>query len=155
MFYYPRKVKYPTETQVEIWALKRNQLSGREIAAKKDVTPGMVSKTLSEANNRIKALLQNAARMNKITIKVISPELGYARGVSHMFDVNAYITYSPDNGVQVWYDHEGRCVQCEKYSFCRESILQEFKERNIKVEDPHLRPTDLVEKLLTILEERL
>jgi hypothetical protein len=152
MFLYPRKVKYPSETQIEIWSLKRNQLSGREIAAKREVTPGMVSKTLSEANKRVKALLQNAARMNKVTLKVISPELGYARGISHIFGVNAYITFSPDNGVHVWYDHKGDCVQCEKYTFCREIILQEFKERNIPLENPSLRPTNLVEILLTELE---
>ena len=152
MFFYPRRVKYPTATQIELWSLKRDNLSGREIAAKRDVTPGMVSKTLSEANLRIKALLQNAARMNKITLKVTSPELGYARGVSHMLDVNAYITFSPDNGVHVWYDHKGDCVRCDKYSFCRDIILQEFKERNIRVENPNLRPTNLVEILLTKLE---
>ncbi len=155
MFQYPRRVKYPSRKQIDYWSLSRNQFSGREIAAKKDVTPGMVSKTLSEANNRIKALLQNAARMNKITLEVISPELGYARGTSHMFNVAVYITFSPDNGVQVWYDHKGSCVQCERYAFCRDTILQEFKERNIEVENPTLRPTDLVEILLNNLEEML
>ena len=155
MYFYPRKVKYPTETQIDIWSLKRRQLSGREIAAKRDVTPGMVSKTLSEANNRVKALLQNAAQMNKITLQIISPELGYARGISHMFNVNAYITFSPKNGVQVWYDHQGNCVECDKFAFCREIILQEFKERDIPVENPHLQPTNLVEILLTTLEANI
>ncbi|MHA2202490.1 MAG: hypothetical protein ACW991_02260 [Candidatus Hodarchaeales archaeon] len=155
MYLYPRKAKYPTNTQTEIWILSRNQMTGREIAAKRQVTPGMVSKTLSEANNRIKGVLQNAARMNKITLKVISPQIGYARGISHMFNVNAYITFSPENGVNVWYEHKGDCVQCEKYVFCRESILQEFKERNIKIDNHSLRPTDLVEKLFTILEGML
>ncbi|MHA2139845.1 MAG: hypothetical protein ACW98G_18325 [Candidatus Hodarchaeales archaeon] len=141
--------------QIDIWTLKREQLTGREIAAKRNITAGMVSKTLTEANNRVKALLQNAARMNKITLKLISPEHGYARGLSHMFNVNAYITFSPDNGVQVWYDHKGDCIQCDKYSYCRESILQEFKERNINIENPSLRPTDLVEILLRTVEKRL
>jgi hypothetical protein len=132
--------------------LKREQLTGREIAAKRNITAGMVSKTLTEANNRVKGLLQNAARMNKITLKLISPELGYARGISHMFNVNGYITFSPNNGVQVWYDHKGDCVQCEKYAFCRDVIQQEFKERRIPLENPNLRPTNLVETLLATLE---
>ncbi|PWI49091.1 hypothetical protein CEE45_02810 [Candidatus Heimdallarchaeota archaeon B3_Heim] len=155
MYFYPQKVKYPTDTQIEIWTMKRGQLTGREIAAKRSVTPGMVSKTLTEANTRVKALLQNAARMNKITLKVISPEHGYARGLSHMFNVKAYITFSPENGVQVWYDHKGDCVKCDKYSYCRESILQEFKERNIEIENRSLRPTDLVEILLSTVEKML
>ncbi|MFX0051729.1 MAG: hypothetical protein ACFFAJ_11485 [Candidatus Hodarchaeota archaeon] len=155
MYFYPRRVKYPTETQIEIWSLKRKQLTGREIAIKRSITPGMVSKTLTEANKRVKALLQNAAYMNKITLDITSPEYGYARGKSHMLGVNGYITYSPKNGVQVWYDHKGDCVQCDKYPQCRESILQEFKERNIKIENPTLRPTDLVEILLTTVERML
>ncbi|MFX0125784.1 MAG: hypothetical protein ACFFAE_19335 [Candidatus Hodarchaeota archaeon] len=153
MFTYPRQIKYPTKTQIEIWILNRNQMTGREIAAKRHVTPGMVSKTLSEANNRIEGLLQNVAQMNKITLEIISPQIGYARGISHMFDVTAYITFSPKNGVQVWYEHKGSCVQCEKYSFCRDIILQEFKERNIRIHNPSLRPTDLIEKLITRLED--
>ena len=155
MYSYPRRVKYPTETQIEIWKMNRKQLTGREIATQRNITPGMVSKTLTEANKRVKALLQNAARMNKITLEVLDPELGYARGISHMFGVNGYITFSPENGLHVWYDHKGDCIECEKYVFCREAILEEFKERNIPIDNPSLRPTNLVEILLTILEERM
>lgn len=155
MFSYPRKTKYPTSTQIDLWTLKRNRMNGEEIAKKRAVTPGMVSKTLTEANKRVKGLLLNAARMNKITIEVLSEEQGYARGLSHMLGGNAYITYSPENGVQVWYDHKGDCIQCDRYSFCRQSILQEFKERNIPVQNPSLQPTFLVEKLIEVVEERL
>ncbi|MFQ5979623.1 MAG: hypothetical protein ACE5OZ_15960 [Candidatus Heimdallarchaeota archaeon] len=93
--------------------------------------------------------------MNKISLDLISEQLGYARGQSHMFDVPAYITFSPKNGVQVWYEDKGECVTCEKYNFCRQVIIQEFKERNLKLETPSLQPTLLVEALIAKLEERL
>lgn len=153
MYFFPRRVKYPTEKQLEIWKLKRTKLTGKEIAAEKEVTPGFVSKTLTEANQRIRGLLENAAHMNKITLEFLSEELGFARGQSYMFNVRCYITFSPRNGVQVWYEHKGECASCEKYTLCREILLQEFKERNLKIENPSLRPTDLVELLFEKLEE--
>jgi hypothetical protein len=153
MYFFPRKTKYPTDKQLEIWKLKRTKLSGKEIATQKDVTPGFVSKTLTEANQRIKGLLENAAHMNKITLELLNEELGFARGQSHMLNIRCYITFSPKNGVQVWYEHKGNCVSCEKYTLCREILLQEFKERNLRIENQSIRPTDLVELLFQQLEE--
>ncbi|MHA1979198.1 MAG: hypothetical protein ACW98I_20015 [Candidatus Hodarchaeales archaeon] len=155
MYFSPRKIKYPTKKQLEFWILKRNQLLSIEIAEQKKVTQGFVSKSLGEANERVRGLIENAAHMNKISIDVLSDKLGYARGQSHMFDVPAYITYSPRNGVQVWYEDKGECVTCEKYDFCRTVILQEFKERNLKLTNPTLKPTQLIEVLIKKLEEMI
>jgi hypothetical protein len=148
-----QRIRYPTKTQVEVWFLKRNALSGRKIAKRKDVSPAFISKTLKEANNRIEALLENTAKANKITLELLSAKQGFAKGRSHMFDVTAYITFSPENGVQVWYEHKGDCSSCEELSHCRKILLQEFKERNIKIDNPQLRPTDLGDYLFQKLEE--
>jgi hypothetical protein len=153
MYFYPKKVKYPTDKQLEIWKLKRKKLTGKEIASQKEVSPGFVSKTWTEANQRIKGLLENAAYMNKITLDLINEELGFARGQSHMLDVRCYITFSPKNGVQVWYEHKGDCVSCEKNSVCREILVQEFKERDLNIDKPTMPPTDLAELLFQQLEE--
>ena len=148
-----RRISYPTETQVEIWILKRNNISGKKIAEEKEVTPAFVSKSFVEAKKRIKSLFKETAKSNKISLNLIDDTLGFARGFSHMFNVAAYITFSPKNGVQVWYDHEGDCISCERYGLCRNILLQEYQERNIKVENPHLRPTDLGNQLFKLLEE--
>ena len=153
MYLYPRKVKYPTDNQLKLWTLKRNKLTGKEIAEQSSVSPAFVSKTLKEANKRIKAILENSARMNKIKLNLISVELGFARGFSYMFNIQSYITFSPENGVQVWHEHKGDCVKCEEYTLCREMLLQEFKERNLKPPHPSTRPTDLGEILFKKLEE--
>jgi hypothetical protein len=134
--------------------MKRDQLKQKEIAEKRKVTIGFVSKSLSEANNRIEVLLQNTANGNKISLDVLNGEQGYARGKSHMFDVIAYITFSPKNGVQVWYEDKGDCIKCEKFAYCREVILQEFKERKIKFDSPLLQPTLLIERLIAEIEKR-
>ncbi len=147
------QIKYPTKTQVEIWFLKRNEISGRKIAKQRDVTPAFISKTLKEANKRIKSLLESTAKTNKITLELISAELGFAKGESHIFNLTAYITFSPENGVQVWYEHKGDCVTCDELIHCRTILLKEFKERNIKLENPHLQPTTLGEQLFQKLEE--
>jgi hypothetical protein len=120
MYSFARKIKYPTNKQLKLWEMKRDQLTQKEIAEKKKITIGFVSKSLSEANSRIEGLLQSTANGNKISLEVLSGELGYARGKSHMFDVMAYITFSPKNGVQVWYEDKGDCMNCEKYAYCRE-----------------------------------
>lgn len=50
----PRKMKYPTDAQIEIWNLNRNNITGREIAKLKKVTPGFISKTLKLTNENYK-----------------------------------------------------------------------------------------------------
>jgi len=148
-----RRIRYPTETQVEIWFLKRNKISGKKIAEQKDVSTAFVSKSFVEAKKRIRSLLEETAKSNKITLSLINESIGFASGHSHMFNVKSFITFSPKNGFQVWYDHEGDCVSCERFGQCRKVLLKEFAERNIELNNPHLRPTDLGKQLFTILEE--
>ncbi len=147
-----RSLKYPSPVQIEIWSLRRTQLLGKEIAEKKQISKAAVSKALKGANERILAILENAATMNKIQIEIISEELGFVRGYSCLFNVKAYITYSPINNVQVWYDHKGTCERCEEFVECRRLLLQEFKERKLSIPNPTLRPTELGEVLFKKLE---
>jgi transcriptional regulator len=155
MFVNPRKVTYPSDKQVMIWKLKRDNYTGREIAKKLKADPGYVSRSLKKANERIKELIKNAARMNKIKLDLLNEALGLARGHSHMFNIRAYITYSPVNGVQVWYDHEGDCMTCEEFAECKAGLIQEFKERNLEIPSPTIQPTDLSELLVKKIEELL
>lgn len=152
-------LKYPSRKQIELWNLRRGQLisgkplQGKEIAKQQEISPASVSKTLTDADGRIRLLLENAARMNTIHLELLSPALGYARGQSLVFKTKAYITYSPVNGLKVWYTHQGNCAGCEEFGMCRQAIYQEFKERNLPIPNPPLRPTDLIEVLIEQLEE--
>ncbi len=148
-------VKYPSSLQVELWLLKRNELNGREIAEKKGISRATVSKNLKHANNRVKSLLQNAAQMNKIHLDLLNEKLGYARGYNHIFKLQVHITYSPVNGIHVWYDHKGVCENCEDFVSCRKVLLQEFQERNLQVPHTAIRPTDLSDLLFQQIEASL
>ena len=155
MFVNYRNTKPPTKRQITIWNLKRNEKSGREIAKEIEVDPAFVSRSLKEANKRIMGLLKEAGKMNKIKLNLIDGELGYARGHSHIFNISAYITFSPINGLQVWYEHKGDCTSCEEFVECRTALLQEFKERSIKIQNPTMSPTELSDLLFSKIEERL
>ncbi|MFX1512726.1 MAG: hypothetical protein ACFFCQ_09080 [Promethearchaeota archaeon] len=155
MFSYVHNRKQPTERQVTIWNLNRNKLTGREIAQQIKVDPGFVSRSLKEANKRIKGLLEDVAKMNKIKLDLMNGELGIARGHSYIFDITAYLTFSPINGLQVWYEHKGDCTSCEEFVECRKALLQEFKERDLEIPNPTLRPTDLSDLLFKKIEEIL
>jgi hypothetical protein len=151
------KYKFPTQKQIEIWNYNRKNYKGREIAFKESVTPGFVSKTLKEANKRIKDLIILIANSNKIELKEedIFEEDGYARGYSFVFNIPAKITFSPVNGVQVWYEHKGDCISCTRFDQCRKLIIQELKERDIKIDNTTLEPTILCERLIENIEDRI
>jgi hypothetical protein len=141
---------------MEVWVLKRNKrMNGKEIAEKKNIATATVSKSLKEANFRIQDLLKSTARSNKIQLDIISPKLGYGRGYSPTLKLRVYITYSPVNGIQVWYDHQGECEMCEELNGCRLLLVQEFKERNLKIPHKAVRPTELSALLFSKIEGML
>ncbi len=153
-------IKYPSRKQAEFWSLRREFFSKGNpkmstIAAERQISLAAVSQTLKKANKRIRKLLESTARSNKICLDIISPEIGYARGKSRIFKVKAYITYSPINGVNVWYDHEGDCETCEEQTDCRQILFQEFQERKLPILDEALQATELAEHLFRELEDLL
>jgi transcriptional regulator len=147
-----KKSKFPTDAQIEIWVLNRKKKSGRVIAKQKNVTPAFVSQSLKEAKQRIEDLLKDSARANKIKIEVLNSELGFARGQNQQLKTKAYITFSPINGVQVWYEHKGDCAGCDVLEECQTALIQEFKERNIPIVNQTLAPTHLSEIFFNHLE---
>jgi hypothetical protein len=152
MFIFPRKTKYPNDDHLEIWNLNRNKVSGKDIANLKNVTPASVSKTLKITNKRIEDLLINAAKSNRITLEYIDPVLGFAKGHHHSLNDTANLTFSPQNGIQIWYLHEGDCANCDIFDECRKILLNEFKARNLTPKSDTLAPTDLIDELIINLE---
>lgn len=151
-----RRIKYPSQQQAEFWVLRRNDhQTVSEIAKSKKISDAAVSQTLKKATNRIRALLESTARTNKICLEIIAPELGYGRGKSRIFKVKAYITYSPFNGVNVWYDHDSDCGTCEEQDDCQSLIVREYQERKIPVPNENLPPAELSERLFQRLEALL
>ena len=130
-------------------------MNGKEIADKKKISTASVSKTLKNVNSRIEELLKSAASSNKIKLDILSSKQGYARGYSPPLKIRVYITYSPANGIQLWYDHKGSCEMCEVLNGCRDLLIKEFKEREIEIPHKAIRPSDLSALLFSKIEGRL
>jgi len=73
----------------------------------------------------------NVLKINKIKIQTENPNLGFLVGHSAHFQTEAIVTFSAKNGIQVWYRHEGDCKNCEQLQTCKETLLEEAKDRNV------------------------
>jgi len=141
---------YLTPKQRTIWNLKNSGLQEAHIAKKLDITRQTVHKTIDTANLKIGEALQETAKINKIDIQTFNPTKGYLLGYSPHFKTKAFITFSAKNGIQVWYKHEGDCTKCDKLQTCRETLLDEAKDRNFLLLDDtnKIVPSKLAEALI-------
>lgn len=117
-----RYFRYPTQQQGKIWLKRRQDISPSDIAKQMKVSRPYVSKAQRVAEQRISKLLKNAAAINRISIEHSSSKFGFAVGYCPGYQSTSYITYSPQFGVQVWFDHEGDCGSCPENSSCEKII---------------------------------
>jgi hypothetical protein len=102
---------YLTSNQRLIWSLKNEGLTEADIGRKLDIKRQTVHKALNVANQKILQALEETAKINKIEVQTVSPTQGYLIGYSPHFETQAFVTYSPKNGIQIWYKHEGHCKE--------------------------------------------
>ena len=142
---------YLTSKQRLIWKLKSEGFTEASIGRKLNIKRQTVHKALNVANQKILQSLEETAKINKIEIQTVSPTQGYLTGYSPHFDTNAFVTYSPKNGVQIWYKHEGDCKKCSKAQTCRETLLAEARERKLDFEGDmsQMPPSKLAEALFS------
>ena len=95
------------------------------------MTRQTVHKALGIANAKVQDSLEEIAKINKIRKDTVNPATGVLTGYSTHFKTKAIVTFSAKTGIQVWYKHEGDCQNCEQLQTCRETLLNEAKERNI------------------------
>jgi len=124
---------YLTPKQAKIWSLNNKGTSEAAIAKELDVTRQTIYKSLSVANEKVYASLEETAKINKITIASIDASQGILLGYSPHFKTKALITFSAKKGVQVWYKHEGDCKSCEQLQSCKENLIAEADERGISL----------------------
>ena len=144
---------YLTSNQRLVWTLKSEGLTEAAIGRKLDIKRQTVHKALNVANQKILQALEETAKINKIDIRTVSPTQGYLVGYSSHFDTEAFVTYSPKNGVQIWYKHEGHCKKCGRVSTCRETILEEARERKLSFKEDTSKtpPSKLAEILFSMI----
>ncbi|MGD6806217.1 MAG: hypothetical protein ACQCN4_04595 [Candidatus Bathyarchaeia archaeon] len=124
---------YLTPKQRLIWGLKSSGLQEANIARKLGITRQTVHKTIDLANTRVCEALKEAADLNRIEIKTLNAEKGFLSGYSLHFKTQAFVTFSAKNGIQVWYNHEGQCSECQRLKTCREMLIAEATERNFLI----------------------
>lgn len=140
------------DKQFAFWTMKRKGMQNIEIAKSLEISRQAVSRALISVNRKIEKILLDMADANSIAVLKVSAEKGILTGRSIPLRCAAFIFISTNHGVQVWYEHEGDCENCEKYTQCIELLWDYAKELGIKIEKTN-DPTKMAEELFKKAEE--
>jgi hypothetical protein len=148
-------VPLPTnEKQFGFWAMRRGGVPNITIAHQVGISRQAVSRALLIMDEKIGEALREMANANQITIETIDTERGVLLGRSVPFQTAAIIFVSEKHGVQVWYEHEGDCGACPRYTGCTELLWDYATELGIKIKktaDPTKMAEELFEKLKAMI----
>ncbi|MCM1985969.1 hypothetical protein [Methanococcoides seepicolus] len=142
------------EKQFEFWILRRSGLPNINIAHSFNISRQAVSRALIKMDNRIEKTLLEMAQANQIEVENLNIERGILFGHSVPLNVNVLIFISEKYGMQVWYEHEGDCGECNRYKECMELLWDFADEMQIKLkqtDDPTKLAEELFEKLRGLL----
>ena len=134
--------------------MRRGGMANIAIAKELGISRQAVSRALILMNERIETILRDMAKANSISVEKINPERGVLIGRSIPFKTAAIIFVSEKHGVQVWFEHEGDCENCERYKECIELLWDYAGELGVKREktdDPTRMADELFEKVRAIV----
>ncbi|MDD4127794.1 MAG: hypothetical protein PHV39_08950 [Methanomicrobium sp.] len=141
----------PTDDkQFAFWAMRRSGMPNITIANRLGISRQAVSRALILMNEKIESTLRDMAKSNSISVEKVSAEQGVLIGRSIPFKTAAIIFVSEKHGVQVWFEHDGDCGNCERYTECIELLWDYAGELGIKIEktdDPTRMADELFEKV--------
>lgn len=138
------------DKQFEFWKIRRSGLPNINIARSFNISKQAVSRALISMDERIEKTLLEMARANQIDVESINAGHGILFGHSVPFNSSAIIFVSAKHGMQVWYEHEGNCGACSRYTKCIELLWDFADEMKLKLEktdDPTKLADELFEKL--------
>ncbi|MDD1678397.1 MAG: hypothetical protein LUO93_04340 [Methanomicrobiales archaeon] len=136
------------DKQFGFWAMRRSGMPNISIANQLGISRQAVSRALLIMDEKIETALRKMANANQIAIEKINIEQGILLGRSIPFQTATIIFISGKHGVQVWYEHEGNCGTCQRYTECIELIWDYADELNIKIKRS-ADPTKMAEELFT------
>ena len=142
------------EKQFKFWKLRRDGLPNINIARSFNISRQAVSRALISMDKRVEDTLLEMAQSNQIEMEGMNAERGILFGHSMPFNANAIIFVSAKHGVQVWYEHEGDCGACSRYTQCIELLWDFADEMKVKLErtdDPTKLAEELFGKLRTLI----
>jgi hypothetical protein len=134
------------DKQFGFWKMRRNGSSNISIANLLGISRQAVSRALLIMDDKIETALREMAQANQIAIEKINAERGVLIGRSIPFQAAAIIFISEKHGMQVWYEHDGDCGTCQRYTECIELIWDYATELGIRIEKT-ADPTEMAEEL--------
>ena len=140
------------DKQFEFWRLKRNGFLNINIARLFNISKQAVSRALRTMDERIEKTLLEMAHSNQIEVEKVNSERGILFGHSVPFNASAIIFVSAKHGMQVWYEHEGNCGACNRYTQCIELLWDFADEMKIKLQKSD-DPTKMAEELFGKLRD--
>ncbi|MFA6332697.1 MAG: hypothetical protein WCX22_07095 [Methanoregula sp.] len=142
------------DKQFGFWALRRSGESNIGIANRFGISRQAVSRALLLMDDRIETTLREMAQANQISVETINAERGILLGRSIPFQTAAIIFVSEKHGVQVWYEHDGDCGTCQRYTECIELLWDYATELGVKIEKT-ADPTKMAEELFANVKAML
>ena len=136
------------DKQFGFWRMRRRGTPNITIANMVGISRQAVSKALLIMDEKINSALREMAQANQIAIERINAERGVLLGRSIPFQTAAIIFVSEKHGVQVWYEHDGDCGTCQRYTECIELLWDYATELGIRIEKT-ADPTKMAEELFT------
>jgi len=134
------------DKQFEFWKLRRSGHPNVTIAGLLGISRQAVSRALLLMDEKIESSLREMAKANQIEIVKIDPVRGILLGRSVPFATDAIIFVSEKHGMQVWYEHEGDCAACTRYTECIELLWDYATELGIRIHRT-ADPTKMAEEL--------
>ena len=134
------------DKQFGFWKMRRNGSSNITIANLLGISRQAVSRALLVMDEKIESTLREMAQANQIAIEKINAERGVLIGRSIPFQAAAIIFVSEKHGMQVWYEHDGDCGSCQRYTECIEMLWDYATELGIRIEKT-ADPTKMAEEL--------
>jgi len=140
------------DKQFGFWAMHRNGIPNIEIANRFGISRQAVSRALLLMDEKIETTLREMAQANQIAIEKINAGRGILIGRSIPFQTAAIIFISEKHGVQVWYEHDGDCGTCQRYTECIELLWDYATELGFKIKKT-ADPTKMAEELFEKVKE--
>lgn len=134
------------------WTMRRSGISNIGIAQQLGISRQAVSHALLAMDDKVESALREMARSNQIAIEKVNAERGILIGKSVPFAAAAIIFVSQKHGVQVWYEHEGDCGSCQRYTECIELLWDYAGELGIRITKT-ADPTKIAEELFLKVKE--